>query len=206
MKEEAVIIGYSGHAYVIADMLLKRKYNIIGYCEKAIRPINPFDLTYLGDEAETEVILKLGKFKAFLGIGDNRIRSKVYQYLIENNIELPLLRHPKAILSKMSELGFGSVVMAGVVVNALSKIGVGVILNTSCVIEHECLINNFVHIGPGAILAGNVSVGEKTFIGAGSVIRQNIKIGSNAVIGAGSVIVKDVPDGVTVFGNPGRIK
>lgn len=206
MKEEAVIIGYSGHAYVIADILLKRKYNITGYCEKAARPINPYDLIYLGDEAEIEVISKLRKFKAFLGIGDNQIRSKVYQHLIENNVELPLLRHPKSTISKMSEIGFGSVVMPVAVVNALSKIGVGVILNTACVIEHECLIGNFVHIGPGAILAGNVSVGEKTFIGAGTVIRQNIKIGSNVVIGAGSVIVKDVPDAVTVFGNPGRIK
>jgi sugar O-acyltransferase (sialic acid O-acetyltransferase NeuD family) len=206
MKEDAVIIGYSGHAYVVADILLKRKYNIIGYCEKAVRPINPFDLTYLGDETGIEVILKLRRFKAFLGIGDNQIRSKVYQNLIENNVEQPLLRHPKSIVSKMSEIGFGTVVMPGAVVNALSKIGAGVILNTACVIEHECLIDNFVHIGPGATLAGNVSVGEKTFIGASTVIRQNIKIGSNVVIGAGSVIVKDVPDGVTVFGNPGRIK
>src|SRR5687768_6030106 len=100
MKEEAVIIGYSGHAYVIADILLKRKFNIIGYCEKAVRPLDPFDLTYLGNEAAVEVILKLRKFKAFLGIGDNQIRSKVYQYLMENKVEMPLLRHQKSIVSK----------------------------------------------------------------------------------------------------------
>jgi len=33
----------------------------------------------------------------------------------------------------------------------------------------------------------------------------NIKIGKWATIGAGAVIIKDVPDGVTVVGNPGRI-
>jgi acetyltransferase-like isoleucine patch superfamily enzyme len=30
-------------------------------------------------------------------------------------------------------------------------------------------------------------------------------IGENSLIGAGTVIIKDVPDGATVVGNPGRI-
>ncbi len=41
-------------------------------------------------------------------------------------------------------------------------------------------------------------------IGAGSVILP-VTIGRNSLIGAGSVVTKDVPDNVTVAGNPARV-
>ena len=42
-------------------------------------------------------------------------------------------------------------------------------------------------------------------IGANSTILPNLTIGEGSVVGAGSVVTKDVPDGVTVVGNPARI-
>lgn len=39
-------------------------------------------------------------------------------------------------------------------------------------------------------------------IGANSTILPGVKIGRNSVVGAGSVVTKDVPPGLTVFGNP----
>ncbi|NQX55256.1 acetyltransferase [Pedobacter panaciterrae] len=206
MKKEAVVIGYSGHAYVVADLLLKNKISLAGYCEKQKKTANPFNVDYLGDESNSEVVEELKSFNVYLGIGDNKVRDRLYQYLRNNDISLPLLKHPKAIVSKYSEIGTASVVMAGAIINAISKIGKGVILNTSCIVEHECLIGDFAHIGPGAVLAGNVNVGDFTFIGANSVIKQNIRIGKNVIVGAGSVIVKNIPDNVTVYGNPARIK
>ena len=43
-------------------------------------------------------------------------------------------------------------------------------------------------------------------IGAGSVILPGLTIGSHAMIGAGSVVVKDMPDDITAFGNPCRVR
>lgn len=57
---------------------------------------------------------------------------------------------------------------------------------------------------PNAALAGDVKVGEGTHIGIGAQVIQGITIGKWCTIGAGAVIIKDVPDGVTVVGNPGR--
>lgn len=47
-------------------------------------------------------------------------------------------------------------------------------------------------------------VGRNATIGAGAIILPGVTIGANAVIGAGSVVTKDVPEGVTVVGNPAK--
>lgn len=54
-------------------------------------------------------------------------------------------------------------------------------------------------------LAGNVIVGEGTHLGIGACVIQGIRIGKWCTIGAGTVIIKDIPDGATVVGNPGKI-
>ncbi|MEY3852026.1 MAG: dTDP-3-amino-3,6-dideoxy-D-galactose N-acetyltransferase and dTDP-6-deoxy-D-hex-4-ulose isomerase [Verrucomicrobiota bacterium] len=41
-------------------------------------------------------------------------------------------------------------------------------------------------------------------IGANATILPGITIGAGATVGAGAVVTKDVPDGVTVVGNPAR--
>lgn len=41
-------------------------------------------------------------------------------------------------------------------------------------------------------------------IGGGATILPGITIGAGACVGAGAVVTKDVPDGITVIGNPAR--
>ena len=49
-----------------------------------------------------------------------------------------------------------------------------------------------------------MKIGDHSFVGAGSVILNGLKVGRHATIGAGAVVIRDVPDGVTVVGNPAR--
>ena len=50
----------------------------------------------------------------------------------------------------------------------------------------------------------NFAVANLGFIGAGAVVLPGRHIGAGAVVGAGSVVIHDVPEGVTVAGNPAR--
>ncbi|MBN2777448.1 MAG: acetyltransferase [Bacteroidales bacterium] len=204
MKNVA-LIGYSGHAYVVADIFLQLNYSIIGYFEKNEANYNPFKLKYLGNERETNLkeLLKKGT-SCFVSIGDNAIRSEVIKFLNSNNIELITAISPKANVSPYAEINSGSLISTGACINAFAKIGNGVIINTGAIVEHECNIGDFSHIAPGAVLAGNVFIGPKTFIGANSVIKQGVNIGNNVIVGAGAVVLGDIPDNETWAGNPAK--
>jgi sugar O-acyltransferase (sialic acid O-acetyltransferase NeuD family) len=199
-----LIIGYSGHAYVVLDTLRSNGIIVSAYCEIEEKSKNPFGLIYLGEEKSATIISQLQLYNAYLGIGSNLIRNKIYHYFTEHNIKMPSVIHSQSIVSSSVLIENGSVVMPGVVINAFAKIGKAVICNSSSIIEHECEIGDFAHIAPGAVLAGNVKIGANTFIGANSVIKEGVCIGSNVTVGAGSVVINNIPDGRKIVGNPSR--
>jgi sugar O-acyltransferase (sialic acid O-acetyltransferase NeuD family) len=202
---KVILIGYSGHSFVIADIFKKKAHNLLGYCDSTEKKDNPFDLDYLGIETTPEVQIKLKENSFFISIGSNQIRSEVFLKLKKAGLTPINAFHPFSVIGAEVSLGNGVMIAANSTINALAKIGNGVICNTACIIEHECQIGDFAHIAPGAVLAGNVTIGERTFVGANAVIKQGIIVGKDVTIGAGSVIIKDIPDGATVVGNPGKI-
>lgn len=204
--DKIVIIGYSGHSYVVNSIFTSVNQQVFAYCDSTEKTLNPFSLEYLGKETDQKAldILKANSF--FIAIGDNKIRRKIYENLLNNYHISPINAvHKNSVICSTAKIDEGNIMIgAGVIINPLAIINKGVICNTGSILEHECIIESFAHIGPGAILCGNVHIGENTFVGAGSVIRQGIKIGNNVMIGAGSVVVKDVPDNMTVMGCPAK--
>ncbi|MGE5355546.1 MAG: acetyltransferase [Deltaproteobacteria bacterium] len=206
MREKVAIIGYSGHSYVVIDIIESMGSEVAGYFDKNKKDYNPYSLEYLGDENEPPSLESLKSYNWFVAIGDNHIRHKIITSMLAKGLHDPLtIFHKNSVVSKTASVGYGTMFAAGSIVNPLARIGNGVICNTGSIIEHECKIGDFSHIGPGAVLAGNVHVGEMTFVGANSVIKQGVKIGNNVTIGAGTVVINDVPDNATIVGNPGRI-
>ncbi len=200
-----ILIGYSGHGLVLADVAYENNLYIKGYTEKTLSNSNPFNLEYLGDETDSEFIGWNLNIEFIIGVGDNYIRERIFNLVKAKNKNIRRLLSTSALISKTAKIGEGTFVNKNVVVNAFSQIGNNVILNTSCIIEHQCDLSNSVHVGPGAVLLGNVRIGERSFIGANSVIKQGITIGNDVIIGAGSVIINNVQDGLKIVGNPGRI-
>ncbi len=104
------------------------------------------------------------------------------------------------------------------------SLGAGVFLNFNCVILDvvSVVIGDMTQIGPGVqILTADhprdpalraqglefgrpIRIGKNVWIGAGALLMPGVTIGDNALIGAGSVVTRDVPEGVTVMGNPAR--
>jgi sugar O-acyltransferase (sialic acid O-acetyltransferase NeuD family) len=200
-----ILIGYSGHAFVVYGIFQAAGKKVTGYCDVGEKEYNPFGLAYFGTENSEAALAALKQYGFFIAVGDNGLRKKISDSLQSKNITSVNAIHPSAILDGSVKIAAGGVMIAAnVTINPLAEIGTGVICNTGSIIEHECMVGDFAHIGPGAVLCGNVKIGEGTFVGAHAVIKQGITIGKNAMIGAGAVVVKDVPDDVTVIGVPAK--
>jgi sugar O-acyltransferase (sialic acid O-acetyltransferase NeuD family) len=200
------IIGYSGHAYVVADSYIANGNNISFYADLKEAPNNPYELEYLGFESDPNFKGWKLSLKYILGIGNNNLREKVANLILSKSNILENVIDPYAVISKSANIGIGIFASKGVLVNAFSKIGNFTILNTGCIIEHECEIGIASHIAPGAVLAGNVKIGKRTFIGANSVIKEGVEIGDDVIIGAGSVVLHNVESNSKLVGNPGRLR
>lgn len=200
-----ILIGYSGHAFVVYGILQSAGKKVTGYCDVLEKEFNPFGLSYQGTEFSEPGLKSLKQNDFVIAVGDNGIRKKIQEQLEKENLAPVNAIHPSVVIDPSATVAnHGVMIAAGVIINPLSVIGKGTICNTGCIIEHECMVGGFAHIGPGAVLCGNVRIGDQTFVGANAVIRQGIVIGKNAVIGAGAVVVKDVPDNMTVVGVPAK--
>ena len=196
-NNKMILYGASGHAKVIIDILEQNNITISTIFDdnKDLISVLKYPIKQINDSTIDDELI--------ISIGNNKIRKTIANKLKNNTFGKAI--HTKAIIDKTVKINNGTVVMANTIINASSNIGKHCIINTNAVIEHDCTIDNFVHISPSATLCGNIKVGEGTHIGAGSTIIPNINIGKWCIIGAGSVVIKDIPDNVTVVGNPARI-
>ena len=203
MKDKLIIIGASGHGKVVADIAIKmNKWQSIAFLDddKAIK--TSMGLEVIGKTADAFTNKEEADF--FVAIGSNTTREKIQEKLIEKGLNVVSLIHPSAVIGTDVEIGIGTAVMAGVVINSSSRIGKGCIINTSSSLDHDNVIEDYVHISPGVRAAGSVRVGKGSWIGIGSVIGNNVNICSGCKVGAGAVVVKDITKSGTYVGVPVR--
>jgi sugar O-acyltransferase (sialic acid O-acetyltransferase NeuD family) len=141
-----------------------------------------------------------------LGTGNPVLRETMKKRLEQAGGNCISLISPQARIARYCEIGKGSTILTGAVVENGAIIGEGVLLNLNALVCHDCRIGDFVEISPGSILTGGCMVGDGTFIGSGAVVKPGIRIGNQAIIAAGSVLIRDVPDKAMVAGVPAEIK
>lgn len=145
-----------------------------------------------------------GKYCA-ISIGNNRIRSRIYDELINRGAVVPSLIHPTAYISPSATIGDGSYIQPHAVIWSLVKIGESVIISPSTVVAHHSVIGMSSMISTLSSIGSDIKIGKNVLIGMGSTIMTGVKeIGSNAIIGAGSVVIKNVEPSSTVVGVPAR--
>lgn len=201
--ENVYLFGASGHGKVIKDILNANGIKVEAFVDDNLR---------VNECAGRKVLHDAGALSPMIvSIGVNRIRRMVVDRLIAKAnaegcpLEFATAIHPSAIISPSAKIGEGTVVMAGAVINADAVIGKHCIVNTGATVDHDCVIGDYCHIAPGANVSGGTHIGEGTWISVGACVIQCLNIGKDCMIGAGSVVVKDIPDGVTAFGNPCRV-
>ena len=94
---------------------------------------------------------------------------------------------------------------SNVKVQAFAFIPNGVIIEDNCFIGPRVTFTNDKYPPSGRGGWTQTFVRKGAVIGAGATILPGITIGSGSRIGAGAVVTKDVPEGVTVCGNPAQV-
>ena len=160
MDRRLIIIGAGGHGKVVADTAMRIGYTEISFVDDGVMG-ECMGLPIIGT---TEILKDLndGRTDFVIGVGNNQIRKRIAE---SHPVNWVTLIHPSAQIGSHVTIGTGTVVMAGVVINACAQIGEHCIINTSAVIEHDNILEDYVHISPRAVLGGTVHIGELTHVG-----------------------------------------
>jgi sugar O-acyltransferase (sialic acid O-acetyltransferase NeuD family) len=207
VKKRILLFGGGNQVHYTIDIIEKEnKYEIIGIID-SVHPIGTERYGYRVIGRQDNLIPIINQFRIDAGlitIGDNWSRFKVYNSIIEQVPSFQFINaiHPSVIIGKNVEIGFGVVMMAGVIVNPLAKIGNFTFFATGCQIEHDCIIQDYASVSAGSVMGGYVTIGKFSAITLGVTILDRLNIGENSVIGSGSLVLKDVPDNVLAYGNP----
>ncbi len=154
----------------------------------------------LGGDDDLPILLQ-GVDSALVTVGQIKqpdTRIQLFERLNALAANLPIIVSPFAYCSRHAELGEGTILMHGAVVNVKARVGANCIINTLALVEHDADIGAHCHISTGARVNGGVRIGAGSFVGSGAVLREGISLGSRVVIGAGQVVLQDVPDGTVV--------
>jgi len=141
-----------------------------------------------------------------VAIANPIVKQKIVDKISQNSfIQFPPFIHSSVWLGNEVTVGCGCIIYPGVSINYEAIIKPFSTINMNVAIGHNCELGKFTTLSPGVNLGGFTRIRDASFVGIGASTLQGITIGTGVTIGGMTMVVKDVPDGATVVGNPGRI-
>lgn len=156
-----------------------------------------------------DVFNKMSGEKYFnIAIADGRARETL-QKQVSESAKLLTIRSPYMLDFACNEIGEGAILCPNVIITANARIGRFFHANIYSYVAHDCVIGDYVTFAPGVRCNGRIHIGDHVYIGTNAVLREGssdepLVIGTGAVVGMGAIVTKNVPDGVTVIGNPAK--
>lgn len=141
-----------------------------------------------------------------ISVGDNNIRSELYNQIKQHGGKIPFLIHPTAIVSKYVLCKEAVQIHANSVIDADVMIEENTHISAKCTVLHGSRIGHHCFLAPDAVLGANTIVDDFVFIGMNATVISNKvhHIGFHAFIGAAAVVTKPVESFQTVVGMPAK--
>jgi sugar O-acyltransferase (sialic acid O-acetyltransferase NeuD family) len=210
ITENILVIGSSGHAKVVIDIVEKQGRHRIAGLVDSFKPAGESSFGYkvLGTESDLPALIQsLDITGCIVAVGDNWRRHLVVEKVAAAapGLDFVTAVHPSAQLARGVTVGRGTVIMAGAVVNSDSRVGQFCILNTGASLDHDSLMEDFSSLAPRAVTGGDVRIGAYSAVSLGANIIHGRSIGKHTVIGAGAVVLQDIPDYSVAYGTPATV-
>ncbi|MEA2329714.1 MAG: hypothetical protein QOE68_4673 [Thermoanaerobaculia bacterium] len=195
MMQRIVIVGAGSQGAIVADILERAGTPAVGFVDDTPGKNVLGTIDDLRTIAHDAIIV---------AIGDNRLRRGLVERLAHERLATAI--HPFTSISPSARIGEGSMISAGAIVSPNAVVGRGVILNTKASVDHDSVVGDFSHISLGSTIGAKVHIGAETLIAPGATVVSGMTVGARSVIGAGAVVVREIPDDVTAFGVPARVR
>ena len=155
---------------------------------------------------DDESVIRLFKTDSrfILSVGNPASRELLFKKFVAMGGEPMSFSSRDAKVSRYSQIGAGSLILHGAIIEAEVAVGVGSLINAGAIITHECQLGDYTEVAPGAAIGGHARLGQKCFIGTHAAILPNVVIGDEVIIGAGAVVTKNLVSNQTVVGMPAR--
>ncbi|MBR4537389.1 MAG: NeuD/PglB/VioB family sugar acetyltransferase [Clostridia bacterium] len=177
------------------------------------------EIVFIDDRAETELLLgcpvyRFQQFRArfspadvrfVVAIGEPKFRREAFERMNRAGYTGGVIVHPSAYISPDATVGEGTAICHGAFIGSQARIGKNCYLSRNASVGHDAAVGDHTRLGVNAFIGGHAVIGENAFIGAGALLRDRVRFGSASVAALGAAVFDDVPDGVTVIGNPARI-
>lgn len=205
-SSEIIILGAGGLAREIVSwyrISSQKKEKIIGFMDDNSEALLNFNLD-LKILSELDVKKVKQKQSVICGISDGKIKMKLFNELIQNNVEISTFIHNSCLVGERTNYGAGLVALPNAIISCDVMIGDLVFINLGSQIGHDVTIGDFTSIMANVDIGGGAIIGKNVFIGSNAVILPGVKIPDNTRIGAGSVVIKSIKMEGVYFGNPAK--
>jgi sugar O-acyltransferase (sialic acid O-acetyltransferase NeuD family) len=194
-KARLLIIGAGGHGRSVAEAAeLSGAFDMFGFLDDGL-PVGQTVLmsSILGTIGGLGSVDHLRRYRtacdqAIVAVGNNAVREKLMQYLIDMDFDLATVIHPRAFVSPSAVVGMGSAVMAGAIVGTEAHLGIGVIVNCCAVVDHHAKVGDFGHLGVSACMAGGSILGRNAWIQAGCALGYGVEVPAGVVLQPGTAL------------------
>ena len=106
--------------------------------------------------------------------GNNEIRMRWLDQLMDEGIPVPAMIHPSAYVSPSAKIGTGTVVLTRAVVSTTTRLGNGCLINIGALVDHDCVLEDGVHLAPGAIVKANNHLPAGLKVESGEVVGNRV--------------------------------
>ena len=207
VKEKLIIVGAGQLGSLVANIINKSKYDILGFIDsdkkKIGKKINGFKV--LGTD---KYLFSLSSQKVSLALclGNIKTRKDFLKKINKKNFHFPIIIDKNLREFENTKIGAGTIILGSTIISNNTNIGNFCVIGTNTNILHDVKVGDHCIIGGGSIIGANVILKKEIFVGVGATFAsKKITVSENCYICSGSVVLNNLPKNCKVIGNPARI-